>query len=174
MTSDDRADPLDRVRSDAARPTPGEHQQPQRGRHSLDRSTYTVLSRISMQGPMSIGQLSDALDLDSSTLNRHISAMTAAGLVEHIPDPDGSTARKFRITSSGEECPDASPHTPAAHGSVAGRDHRQTGTPAVRVMPPPSRRRWHHFRSHVNHDAFRGQYLRWASSTARRTEVPRS
>ncbi|MFX1756631.1 MULTISPECIES: MarR family winged helix-turn-helix transcriptional regulator [Rhodococcus] len=74
-----------------------------RGRHSLDRSAYTVLSRISMQGPMSIGQLSDALDLDSSTLNRQTSAMTAAGLVERIPDPDGGMARKFRITSSGEE-----------------------------------------------------------------------
>ncbi|MDF6018083.1 MarR family transcriptional regulator [Streptomyces sp. JH34] len=68
----------------------------------LDRSAYTLLSRIRVQGPMSIGQLSDAFGLDASTLNRQTAAMLRAGLVERIPDPDGGIARKFRITSEGE------------------------------------------------------------------------
>ncbi|WP_345620260.1 MarR family winged helix-turn-helix transcriptional regulator [Streptomyces ziwulingensis] len=68
----------------------------------LDRSAYILLSRIRMQGPMSIGQLGDAFGLDASTLNRQTAAAKRAGLVERIPDPDGGMARKFRITAEGE------------------------------------------------------------------------
>lgn len=69
----------------------------------LDRSAYILLSRIQMDGPMSIGQLSQAFGLDASTLNRQSAAMMRAGLVERIPDPDGGIARKFRITTAGEK-----------------------------------------------------------------------
>lgn len=68
----------------------------------LDRSAYVLLSRLRMQGPMSIRQLSDAFGLDQSTLNRQTSAMLQAGLVDRIPDPEGGIARKFRITAQGE------------------------------------------------------------------------
>ncbi|MFI1440727.1 MarR family winged helix-turn-helix transcriptional regulator [Streptomyces fructofermentans] len=68
----------------------------------LERSAYIVLSRIRMEGPMSIGQLSDAFGLDASTLNRQTAAMLRGGLVERIPDPEGGIARKFRITAEGE------------------------------------------------------------------------
>ncbi|MBF8193063.1 MarR family transcriptional regulator [Nonomuraea sp. K274] len=67
----------------------------------LDRSAYILLSRLEMDGPMSIGQLSDAFGLDPSTLNRQTSAMMRAGLLERIPDPDGGIARKFRVTAEG-------------------------------------------------------------------------
>ncbi|WAU84331.1 MarR family transcriptional regulator [Streptomyces sp. Qhu-G9] len=67
----------------------------------LERSAYILLSRIRMEGPMSIGQLSDAFGLDASTLNRQTAAMLRGGLVERIPDPDGGIARKFRITAEG-------------------------------------------------------------------------
>ncbi|MFB4421138.1 MarR family winged helix-turn-helix transcriptional regulator [Streptomyces sp. QL37] len=90
----------------------GRHLQPgasraRRGGGHLDRSAYTLLSRIRMEGPMSIGQLSDAFGLDASTLNRQTAAMLRAGLVERIPDPDGGIARKFRITGAGEDSLDA-------------------------------------------------------------------
>ncbi|MFC3572390.1 MarR family winged helix-turn-helix transcriptional regulator [Streptomyces yaanensis] len=68
----------------------------------LERSAYILLSRIRVQGPMSIGELSDAFGLDASTLNRQTAAAMRAGLVERIPDPDGGMARKFRITEKGE------------------------------------------------------------------------
>ncbi|WP_307609502.1 MarR family winged helix-turn-helix transcriptional regulator [Nocardia shimofusensis] len=81
------------------------------GRHSLagisrrggllDRSAYIVLHRVRMQGPMSVGELSDAFGLDTSTLHRQTTAMMGAGLIERIPDPDGGLARKFRITDEG-------------------------------------------------------------------------
>ncbi|MGW1882550.1 MarR family winged helix-turn-helix transcriptional regulator [Streptomyces sp. NPDC001970] len=73
----------------------------------LDRSAYVLLTRIQMDGPMSIGQLSDAFGLDTSTLNRQTAAMLRAGVVERIPDPDGGIARKFRITAEGESRLDA-------------------------------------------------------------------
>ncbi|MFE6036940.1 MarR family winged helix-turn-helix transcriptional regulator [Streptomyces sp. NPDC056452] len=78
-----------------------------RNSQNLDRSAYTLLSRIRMEGPMSIGQLSDAFGLDASTLNRQTAAMLRAGLVERIPDPDGGIARKFRITEEGAQGLDA-------------------------------------------------------------------
>ncbi|MEU4083904.1 MarR family winged helix-turn-helix transcriptional regulator [Streptomyces aureus] len=68
---------------------------------ALERSAYILLSRIRIQGPMSIGELSDAFGLDASTLNRQTAAAMRAGLVERIPDPEGGMARKFRITDEG-------------------------------------------------------------------------
>ncbi|MFE3519229.1 MarR family winged helix-turn-helix transcriptional regulator [Streptomyces sp. NPDC059166] len=73
----------------------------------LERSAYILLSRIRIQGPMSVGELSEAFDLDASTLNRQTAAVMRAGLVERIPDPDGGMARKFRITDAGAEALDA-------------------------------------------------------------------
>ncbi|MEV6069942.1 MarR family transcriptional regulator [Nocardia sp. NPDC052001] len=68
----------------------------------LDRSAYVLLSRLSAQGPMTIGQLTEAFGLDTSTLNRQTAALLRAGVVERIADPDGGIARKFRITAAGE------------------------------------------------------------------------
>ncbi|MDL4770794.1 MULTISPECIES: MarR family winged helix-turn-helix transcriptional regulator [Thermomonosporaceae] len=69
--------------------------------HMLERSAYVLLSRIRVQGPMSIGELSDAFGLDASTLNRQTAAAMRGGLVDRIPDPGGGIARKFRITDKG-------------------------------------------------------------------------
>jgi DNA-binding MarR family transcriptional regulator len=68
----------------------------------LERSAYILLSRIRVQGPMSIGELSDAFGLDASTLNRQTAAAVRAGLLSRIPDPEGGMARKFRLTTQGE------------------------------------------------------------------------
>lgn len=67
----------------------------------LERSAYLVLSRIEMEGPLSIGQLADAFGLDASTVNRQTAALLRTDLAERIPDPDGGMARKLRITDEG-------------------------------------------------------------------------
>ncbi|MEK8145267.1 MarR family transcriptional regulator [Streptomyces sp. M10(2022)] len=69
----------------------------------LERSAYILLSRIRVQGPMSVGELSSAFGLDASTLNRQTAAAMRAGLLERIPDPEGGMARKFRITDKGAD-----------------------------------------------------------------------
>lgn len=84
----------------------GRHLSPPRrlpdGAHFLDRSAYTLLTRLEAEGPMSISQLSDAFGLDASTLNRQTAAMLRDELVDRIPDPDGGLARKFQITKTGK------------------------------------------------------------------------
>jgi DNA-binding MarR family transcriptional regulator len=67
----------------------------------LERSAYLLLSRIEIEGPMSIGQLAEAFGLDTSTVNRQTAALLRAGTAERIPDPDGGVARKLRITAEG-------------------------------------------------------------------------
>lgn len=68
---------------------------------ALERSAYVLLSRLEVQGPMSIGELSEAFGLDASTVNRQTAAVLRAGHVERIPDPAGGMARKFRLTEAG-------------------------------------------------------------------------
>ncbi len=68
---------------------------------AIERSVYVVLSRISVDGPMTIAELSDAMRLDASTLQRQTSAALKAGLLERIADPDGGLARKFTVTEAG-------------------------------------------------------------------------
>ena len=74
---------------------------PRRTVGHLDSSAYPLLSRISAEGPMSIGELAAAFGLDASTLQRQTAAMLREGLVDRIPDPDGGMARKFRINEEG-------------------------------------------------------------------------
>jgi DNA-binding MarR family transcriptional regulator len=69
----------------------------------LERSAYLLLNRLEMTGPLSIRQLSEALHLDASTLNRQTGALLRDRLVERIADPDGGIARKFRITDAGRQ-----------------------------------------------------------------------
>ncbi|MEU3184792.1 MarR family transcriptional regulator [Streptomyces sp. NPDC006923] len=67
----------------------------------LERSAHLLLSRIEIEGPLSIGQLADAFGLDTSTVNRQTAAVLRADLAERIPDPDGGMAKKIRITKEG-------------------------------------------------------------------------
>ncbi|WP_436791537.1 MarR family winged helix-turn-helix transcriptional regulator [Yinghuangia sp. YIM S10712] len=68
----------------------------------LDSSTYVLLTRIRLAGPLSLRQLSETFGLDVSTLNRKTSALVRDGLLERISDAEGGIARKFRLTAEGE------------------------------------------------------------------------
>lgn len=67
----------------------------------LERSAYVLLSRLDLDGPLSIRQLAEAFGLDTSTVNRQTAALLRAGLLERIPDLEGGLARKLRITAAG-------------------------------------------------------------------------
>lgn len=69
----------------------------------VDRSAYIVLTRIELDGPLTIGELSSALGLDTSTVNRQTAAMLKADLIERIPDPAGGMARRLAMTQQGAE-----------------------------------------------------------------------
>lgn len=69
----------------------------------LDRSVYLLMSRIDVQGPMSVGELSATLRLDASTVQRQTTAAVREGYLERILDPAGSVARKFTLTALGQQ-----------------------------------------------------------------------
>jgi DNA-binding MarR family transcriptional regulator len=93
----------------------------------LDRSARIILSRLEAQGPMSVADLVDAFGLAPSTFNRQTSALLRDGLVERILDPDGTIARKFRITEEGTK------------RLAAEREAVTAGLAAVIADWPPSR-----------------------------------
>ncbi|MEV6431263.1 MarR family winged helix-turn-helix transcriptional regulator [Nocardia sp. NPDC051463] len=69
----------------------------------LDRSAYLILSRLEIDSPLSLRELSEAFQLDISTINRQVGAMLKQDLVERVPDPDGGIARKVRASRKGLE-----------------------------------------------------------------------
>ncbi|WP_246053053.1 MarR family winged helix-turn-helix transcriptional regulator [Actinocorallia herbida] len=71
------------------------------GGAALERSAVILLSRIQVQGPMSIRRLSEAFGLDASTVNRQANSMIRAGLLVRMPDPDAGMARLLRLTPEG-------------------------------------------------------------------------
>lgn len=74
----------------------------QRGR-VIERSSYLLLSRIQSDGPRSIGELSETLRLDASTLQRQTAVAVRDGLLKRVDDPAGGIARKFALTEFGLE-----------------------------------------------------------------------
>ncbi|MEV0380685.1 MarR family transcriptional regulator [Nonomuraea sp. NPDC050643] len=77
--------------------------QPALGDDRLERSAYVLLTRLEVQGPMSIADFVDAFGLAASTFNRQTAVLLKDGLVERTLDPQGAIARKFRITRKGAE-----------------------------------------------------------------------
>jgi DNA-binding MarR family transcriptional regulator len=69
----------------------------------LDRSAYLILTRLELDHPLSLRELSEAFRLDISTINRQVAAMLRQGLVDRVPDPDGGIARKIRASPKGLE-----------------------------------------------------------------------
>lgn len=70
--------------------------------HALDRSATVLLARLLGEGPMTVAELADALELDVSTIHRQVAAAMKRGLVERIDAPAGGTARPHRATAEGE------------------------------------------------------------------------
>ncbi|RJO75789.1 MarR family transcriptional regulator [Nocardia panacis] len=67
----------------------------------LDRSAYLILTRLELDAPLSLRELSEAFQLDISTINRQVAAMLKLELVERVPDPEGGIARKIKASANG-------------------------------------------------------------------------
>ncbi|MFJ5107532.1 MULTISPECIES: MarR family winged helix-turn-helix transcriptional regulator [unclassified Glutamicibacter] len=75
----------------------------QRQAGGLDRSVYLLMSRIDSHGAMTIAELSHALRLDASTLQRQVTNAVKEGYLQRVTDPDGSLARKIALTAIGNQ-----------------------------------------------------------------------
>ncbi|QIS06041.1 MarR family transcriptional regulator [Nocardia brasiliensis] len=69
----------------------------------LDRSAFLILTRLEHDTPLSLRELSEAFQLDISTINRQVAAMLKQGLVDRVPDPAGGIARKIQASAKGLE-----------------------------------------------------------------------
>lgn len=68
---------------------------------SMDRSALILLTRLEASGPMSVAELADVFELNTSTVHRQVKAALANGLIELVDDPSGSPAKLHRPTDEG-------------------------------------------------------------------------
>lgn len=74
-----------------------------RARFNLPRSYATLLSRLSVCGPLRIGELAILLGIDNSTLTPQIQRVERAGLVVRAPDLHDRRAAVLKLTAEGEQ-----------------------------------------------------------------------
>lgn len=70
---------------------------------ALDHSAALLISRLDVEGPMSIRELASAMSLDISTVHRQVAAAMKAGLIERMADLSGGPARKHQPSDKGLE-----------------------------------------------------------------------
>jgi DNA-binding MarR family transcriptional regulator len=76
--------------------------------NGLDRGGYWVLAKLNALAPIRLSDLSVALELDPSTVSRHIKTLWHAGLVGRESDPDDRRAALLSPTEAGRQALQAS------------------------------------------------------------------
>ncbi len=69
---------------------------------SLDEATYPVISGLDRFGPRTAAQLAEDIGLDRSVVSRHASRLTAAGLIERLPDATDRRAVLLTLSARGQ------------------------------------------------------------------------
>lgn len=67
----------------------------------LRNTQFTLLASLRFNGEISIGDMSDELAIDATTLNRNLKILIRRGLVENIEAEDGRV-RNVRLTAVGK------------------------------------------------------------------------
>lgn len=67
----------------------------------LERSAYLILGLLNDRGPMRNTALAELLQLDGSTVSRHVAGLQRDGLVTREADPDDGRAAQVRLTPTG-------------------------------------------------------------------------
>jgi len=65
-------------------------------------TTYSILSRLAADGPLSISQLAERMAMDRTTCTREVTPMAASGLVDVTIGSD-RRRRVLRLTAFGEQ-----------------------------------------------------------------------
>lgn len=68
---------------------------------SLEDSNAYILRTIADRGPLRLGQLSEAVDLEASQLSKKVRRLVDSGLVDHEVDPSERRAILLRVTPEG-------------------------------------------------------------------------
>jgi DNA-binding MarR family transcriptional regulator len=95
----------------------------------LDRAGSYALFRMAGLGPARLSEVAAHLDLDLSTVSRHVAAFEAAGLVTRTVDSDDARARRVELTELGYQ----------VVAAVSG-ERRQRLAAALKTWPAADRR----------------------------------
>ena len=68
----------------------------------LDKAGAYALVRMAALGPARLSDVAACLDLDISTVSRHVAALENDGLVSRTVDPDDARARQVELTELGQ------------------------------------------------------------------------
>jgi DNA-binding MarR family transcriptional regulator len=71
---------------------------------TVDFSAIPILKVLSHSGAMRLSALAHLLDLDASTVSRHVRHLEERGLLERTEDPDDGRASRVAISEHGQEC----------------------------------------------------------------------
>jgi DNA-binding MarR family transcriptional regulator len=72
----------------------------------VDFSALPILKALWHGGPMRLSALAAALDLDASTVSRHVRHLEERGMLERTGDPDDGRASRVTLTEQGTGCMD--------------------------------------------------------------------
>jgi DNA-binding MarR family transcriptional regulator len=68
---------------------------------TLDFSVVPILKVLSACGPMRLSSLAEALELDASTVSRHVKQLEDRGYLGRTSDPDDGRASRIEVTDAG-------------------------------------------------------------------------
>jgi DNA-binding MarR family transcriptional regulator len=70
----------------------------------IDFASLPLLKALHHHGAMRVSALATALDLDASTVSRHVKALEDRGLLERTGDPDDGRASRVAVSADGTAC----------------------------------------------------------------------
>jgi len=68
---------------------------------TFDHSAHLVLFALKCSGPVRLSDLAAMVEVDASTVSRHVRSLEQAGLVSRTPDPDDGRAFQVELSEEG-------------------------------------------------------------------------
>jgi len=70
---------------------------------TLDTGSFWMLKTIAANGSMRVTDLATCVNLDASTVSRHVAQLHNAGLIERASDPVDRRAQRVQLSDAGEK-----------------------------------------------------------------------